>query len=127
MKATTFFKIMMTAAIALSSTFVYAQQVDERSIYEFRVLGSNAALNKAIAIEQLENGFGANSFATTTITTTSNETTSVGTLAEVTAILEGDNSTITLTSNPVQDATGSTMTATGDQTSTNDVAIRVSR
>lgn len=127
MNATTFFKIMMTAAIALSPTLAYAQQVDERSIYEFRVLGSNAALNKAIAIEQVENGFGGNSFATTTITTTSNETTSVGTLSEVTAILEGDNSTITLTSNPVQDATGSTMTATGDQTSTNAITIGVNR
>jgi hypothetical protein len=113
----------LMAALVLFSAQAHAQQLDEREVFKFQVLGSNAALNKAVALEQVEDGFGTNSFITTT--TTHNESTSVGTLAEITAILEGDNSTLSVTSDPVQDATGSTMTSTSDQTSTTD--LRISR
>lgn len=107
-----FYTVLMAVTL-LFSTLAHGQQMEEREIFTFKVLGSNAALNKAIAIEQVEDGFGAKSFSTTT----TNESTSVGTLAEITAILEGDNSDITLTSNPVQDNTGA-MTSTSDQTAT---------
>ena len=111
----------VAAIIMLTSSISYAQQMEERDVFAFKVLGSNAALNKAIAIEQVEDGFGTSTHITSTNTT--NESTSVGTLAEVTAILQGDNSALTLTSNPVQDATNSTMTSNSNQTATNNLTV----
>lgn len=107
--------------VLISSGVACGQQMDEREVYKFQILGNNAALNKAIAIEQAEEGFGSNSYVTAT--TITNDSTSVGTLAEVTAILEGDNSSLTLTSNPVQDATGSTMSSTSNQTANTEISV----
>lgn len=115
------FHAALATVILLSGSLAHGQQLDERESFAFKVLGSNAALNKAIAIEQVEDGFGTDSYVTST--TTTNDSTSVGTLAEITAILEGDNSDLTLTSNPVQDSTGSTMTSSSDQTSNNTLSV----
>lgn len=112
---------LLVAIVFLSPSIVHSQQMDERDVYKFQVLGSHAALNKAIAIEQAEDGFASNSYVTAT--TVTNDSTSVGTLAEVTAILEGDNSSLTLTSSPVQDATGSTLSSTSNQTANTDINV----
>ncbi len=108
------FYIVLVTIMLFSASLAHGQQMEERDPYAFKVLGSNAALNKAIAIEQVDDGFGQDTKITAT--TITNESNAIGTLAEVTAILEGDNSTLTLTSNPVQDSTGSTMTSSSDQT-----------
>jgi hypothetical protein len=91
----------------LASLPASAQQMGERSGgFSFQVFGSNAALNKAVAIEQAEDGFGDDFFSSNAYTTTMNETNAIGTMTEIQATLDGDSSTVTLSANPVQDNAG---------------------
>ena len=110
-------KILYVAAMAavIAATPANAQQMGERTGgFEFTVLGNNAALNNAVAIEQAEDGFGTSSYYNGTYNTTMNESNAIGTMTEIQAILDGDSSTVTLSANPVQDNTG-TQGSTSDQ------------
>ena len=103
------------AAIVAAAFPAGAQQMGERNDgFQFKVLGNNAALNKAVAIEQAEEGFSDGYYYSGTYNTTMNESNAIGTMTEIQAILDGDSSTVNLSANPVQDNTG-TQGSTSDQ------------
>lgn len=95
------------------STTAAAQQFNERNPYNFKVIRNPVALQRAIAIEQQrKNGFGVNQVVTNTITT--NTSNAVGTLTEVQAILDGDNSELNLTTTNMPTNSG-TQTSNSNQ------------
>ena len=107
------FAVCILTLSFISMTPAKAQQISERAPYDFKVVGSPIALSRAIAIERAEDGFGTQQNIESTVTT--NSSTSVGTLTEVQAILEGDNSNLDLSSDNTPSNSG-TQTSTSDQT-----------
>jgi hypothetical protein len=91
----------------------YAQQMNGRDPYEFQVIKNPTALARAVAIDQKKHGgFGIRQNVRNTITT--NTSNAIGTLTEVQAILEGDNSDLNLTSTNSPTNSG-TQTSTSNQ------------
>jgi len=103
--------ILMTSGLMMAVPPAHAQQMGQ-SAFEFRVMGKAYSLQRAVALKQVKDGFGNRTDIVNVATT--NNSQSVGTLSEIVAILEGDNSTLTVTSDPNQTNTGS-QGSTSDQ------------
>lgn len=110
------FSIGILAGLGMT-TPVAAQQISERTPYQFKTYNTPAALQRAIAIEQVRDGFGTRAeIANTTIANTSN---SVGTLNEIQAILDGDNSMLNMSPIIDQVTSGGSQSSSSDQSANN--------
>lgn len=90
---------------AIAAIPAQAQQIGDRSMFQFKLLGSNAALSRAVVLKQVkDNSLGGNTSINSNITT--NNSSSIGALTQIEASLNGNNSELNLTNDSTQSNTG---------------------
>lgn len=71
-----YFAVFLGLAVLTVASSAFAQQLGGRDAYSFKVYGNPAYLNRAIAIEQVSDGFGNSYFSSTYLS--SNTSNSIG-------------------------------------------------